>query len=145
MTIIGRKDKIDLPEFGLFDIDAKIDTGAYGCALHCHRTEVHVEDGVDTLSFMLLDPDHPEYEHKVFKTTHFSDKVVKSSSGLAEHRYTVYTTIRLFGEDMEVECSLTDRREMKHPILLGRKLLTKKYLVDVSLKNLSFKQKTKAS
>ncbi|MBU2915380.1 MULTISPECIES: ATP-dependent zinc protease family protein [Reichenbachiella] len=141
MKTIGRKDKIDLPEFQLFEIDAKIDTGAYGNALHCHHTKIEKRNGVDTLSFQILDPDHPDYEGQVFYTSKFSEKSVKSSNGELEHRFLIKTEIVLFGETTEIEFSLTDRSNMRNPILLGRTFLSGNYLVDVQLKNLSFKKK----
>lgn len=61
MNIFGRHERIDLPDFGYSQIKSKIDTGAYGNALHYSK--------------------------------------------------------------------------MKFPILLGRKFLKNKYLVDVGLKN----------
>lgn len=141
MITIGRKDKVNVPEFDLVAIDAKIDTGAYGSALHCHHTKVEVKDGVEILSFQILDPDHPEYEDRIFSTKHFDTKTVKSSNGELEERYTIQTEILIFGEEQEIEFSLTDRRNMKNPILLGRTFLAGKYMVDVQLKNLSHKKK----
>ena len=35
--VIGRIDKADFPLLGLFDIDVKIDTGAYTSSIHCHK------------------------------------------------------------------------------------------------------------
>ncbi|PIB37603.1 peptidase [Reichenbachiella sp. 5M10] len=145
MITIGRKDKIDLPEFQLYDIDVKVDTGAYGSALHCHSTKIVLRDGVETLAFKILDPDHPEYEGQVYYTTKFNQKRVKSSNGELEHRYTIKTTMVLFGKVKVIEFSLTDRSNMKNPILLGRKFLSGKFLVDVKLKNLSFQKKNNIS
>jgi hypothetical protein len=141
MKIIGRKDRIDLPEFKLFDIYAKIDTGAYGCALHCHHIELLEIEGKPVLSFKVLDPSHPEYEEQTFYSRVFNDKIVKNSGGITEHRYTVKTAMIVFGKERKVEFSLTDRKDMKHPVLIGRKFLYKRYLVDVRLKNVSYKQK----
>lgn len=141
MITIGRKDKVDLPEFDLVGIDVKIDTGAYGSALHCHHTIIEEIDGEEVLSFQILDPDHPEYEDRIFRTKHFDRKTVKSSNGDMEERYTIQTEIMLFGQEQEIEFSLTDRRKMKNPILLGRTFLAGKYLVDVQLKNLSHKKR----
>jgi hypothetical protein len=50
MQTLGRSDRVDLPGLGLFNIHAKIDTGAYTSSLHCSRAEV--KDGV--LEFVLL-------------------------------------------------------------------------------------------
>ena len=141
MKTIGRIDKIDLPDLGLSDIEAKVDTGAYGCSLHCHHIETIMENGIHTLTFKVLDPSHDLYENRVFKVTGFSEKVVKSSTGQAENRYTIKTTLVIFGKKRKVEFSLTDRKEMKYPILIGRKFLTKRFLVDVQQKDLSYKEK----
>ena len=49
---IGRREVIDFPSLGLYGIVAKVDTGAYTTALHCH--DIREEEGV--LYFKLLDP-----------------------------------------------------------------------------------------
>jgi hypothetical protein len=141
MLTIGRKDKVDLPNLGLFDIEVKIDTGAYGCALHCHHISVLEEEGKKVLTFKVLDPTHPEYEDKPYFFEEFSDKMVKNSGGDKEHRYTIKLEMIIFGQPWLVEFSLADRKEMKYPVLIGRKFLAKKYIVDVRLKDLSFKIK----
>lgn len=143
--IIGRKDKVDLPELGIYDVEAKVDTGAYGNALHCHKMEVLAINGKDILRFKVLDPTHPEYKDKYFESESFRFKEVKSSIGKKELRYVVKTKIRLFGRTFKTEFSLTDRKEMRHPILIGRKFLSNKFLVDVKAKNLSYTLKTQKS
>lgn len=142
MIVIGRKDKIDLPELGFSNIDAKVDTGAYGCALHCHHVEVIQQNGQPVLSFKVLDPSHPEYDDKVLLVKNFNDKIVKNSGGQAEHRYTIKTKVVIFNKKRTVEFSLTDRQEMKYPVLLGRKFLKNRFLVDVQHTDLSFNLKT---
>ncbi len=141
MLVIGRRDFLSLPALGLDDIQVKIDTGAYGCSLHCHEIEVVQKSGKDVLRFKLLDPKHPEYQDQYTYAQDFSDKIVKNSSGIAEHRYTITTEVHIFNMDYNVEFSLTDRAGMKYPILLGRKFLRKRFIVDVSLKNLSKRKK----
>lgn len=139
--IIGRVDKIDLPQLKLFNVDAKIDTGAYGCALHTHHTEVVEQEGQPALRFKVLDPDHPEYEDRYFYFHEFSDKNVKNSFGIAEHRFTIRTVMLVFGKKYSVEFSLTDRKDMRFPVLLGRKFLSRGFLVDVRVTNASFELK----
>lgn len=141
MIIIGRRDYLNLPSFGLEDIQAKIDSGAYGCSLHCHEIELIKIDDKEVLRFKLLDPKHPEYNDKFNYASDFNDKIVKSSSGIAEHRYTITTEANIFNQTFVIEFSLTDRANMKYPILLGRKFLRKRFVVDVSLKNLSRRRK----
>lgn len=137
MIIIGRRDYLNLPSFGLADIQAKIDTGAYGCSLHCHEIGVVKVDDKEVLRFKLLDPKHLEYQDKFNYASEFNDKIVKSSSGIAEHRYTIITEANIFNQTHIIEFSLTDRANMKYPILLGRKFLRGRFVVDVALKNLS--------
>jgi hypothetical protein len=76
-------------------------------------------------------------------TKNFKEKKIKSSFGQIEERFVIKTKIKLFDRVIRAEFSLSDRTEMKYPILLGRKLLRNRFIVDVSLYNLSFNQKNK--
>lgn len=140
--IIGRRDKVDMPGLHLTDMDVKIDTGAYGNALHCHMMEEIVDGRVKKLRFKVLDPSHPEYKELFFYSEEYRRKKVKNSGGKAELRYAIKTTILLFGKTYITEFSLTNRKKMRHPILIGRKFLSGKFLVDVKVKNVSYIMKT---
>lgn len=125
--VIGSLEKVSFPQYGINDIVAKIDTGAYTGALHCTNITLEKVDGGKILHFSPFD--HPE----ITKTAdNFLIKYVKSSNGERQQRYFVDTTISLDGEDYEIILSLADRSEMKWPVLIGRKFL-KNYdlLVDV--------------
>jgi hypothetical protein len=139
--IIGRRDRIDLPGLGYRNIKVKIDTGAYGSVIHCRQVKVIRKGGKKVLSFVLLDPGHPRYRNKACNFEHYEDKLVKSSSGESEHRYLIITDALIFGETIQTEFTLTDRSQMKYPILLGRKFLNQRFMVDVSLRDLSYKLK----
>ncbi len=128
---IGRRELIDFPELGLFGIAAKIDTGAYTTALHCH--DIREENGV--LYFKLLDPSHPDYTEKEQKFTLYSQKEIKNSAGESEKRYIIKTIVRIGKKRIKSVISLTDRGTMRYPVLIGRKLLRNKFVVDVSLLN----------
>lgn len=136
-SIIGRLEKVHLPEWGLEDIDAKVDTGAYSSSLHCHH--IHLVDGSEgkKVRFNLLDPDHPAYNERLFELDVHDRREVKSSNGIAEERVFVKTKIRIGNDVYDIELSLADRSEMKYPLLLGRKFLRERFLVDVSKTNLS--------
>ncbi len=141
---IGRIDKADFEEFGLEEIDVKIDTGAYGCAIHCDHIEEIVEKGEKLLRFQLLDPEHPKYNHKSFTTPNYTVKTVKSSTGVPEERFVINTEINLFDKNFNIRLSLTDRGEMRYPVLLGRTLLNGNFIVDTSKTNVSFKRKKRS-
>lgn len=140
---IGRADKIDLPDFELFNIDAKIDSGAYTSAINCTKVKVKTINGEKVLSFSIAGNRIHEKRARSFSTTNFVQKRIKSSNGEIEERYVVKTHIVLFGHKILTEFSLSDRSKMKFPILLGRKLLRLGFVVDVRKKNLSFQKKNK--
>ena len=134
-TLIGRIDIVDFPLLDLLGIDIKIDSGAYTSSFHCHN--IKEENGV--LKCQFLDPDHSKYHKKIFQFKTYTLKSIKSSNGITEDRYLVSTEIFIFGETYPIKLSLTERGAMKYPVLLGRKFLSKRFLIDTSKKNLSFK------
>jgi hypothetical protein len=141
MKTIGRKEKISLPDWGLMDLTAKIDTGAYTSSIHCEFWEERLEKEVPMLYFKILDPSHKKYNGRLLYTRSFTQKKVKNSFGQEELRYKVSTKVLMFGEEFEAEFTLTDRSKMRIPILLGRKMLTGRFVVDVKEINLSKKFK----
>ena len=143
MKIIGRVDIADFPEINLQDIKIKVDTGAYTSSIHCHDVHEVKSNGEKHIEFELLDPSHPEYENKVYKVKNYNEKAIKSSNGIIEHRYIIKTIIVIFNEKYPIELSLSERSDMKFPILLGRKFLNKQFIVNPSLINVSFKLKSK--
>lgn len=132
--IIGRAEYIDFPEWNLYGISAKIDTGAYTSSLHCHHIERTNKEGKEYVRFNLLDPSHETYNEKLFELPIFKSKTVKSSNGVSEERFIVKTTLILLGKSLVAELSLTDRSEMRYPVLIGRKLIKGNFIVDVSKK-----------
>jgi len=136
---IGRFELVDLPEWELYGLQAKTDTGAYSCSIHCHKVKLSKEGGNEILEFQLLDPDRPNYHDRIYRTQDFRIKKVTNSFGQSEERYLVKTKIMMFGELVETDFTLTDRGTMRFPILLGRKLLKRRYLVNVDRTNLSYK------
>lgn len=140
MKIIGRVEHVSFPEWNLFDLDAKIDTGAYTSSLHCHHIEKFEKKGKLFVRFNLLDPLHETYNDILFELPVYKEKTVKSSNGTTAQRTIVKTKMQLSDDSFDVELSLADRSEMKYPVLLGRKLLKKRFLVEVSKKYLAKKQ-----
>ncbi|SMO90446.1 ATP-dependent zinc protease family protein [Fodinibius sediminis] len=137
LDVIGRLESVDFPEWELFDIDAKIDTGAYTSSLHCHHIESFDKNGRPHVRFNLLDPSHETYNDKLFRLPVYNTKTIKSSNGTTETRFIIKTLIRIFGKELEVELSLANRSEMRYPVLIGRKLINGHFLVDPSKKYLT--------
>ncbi len=141
MKILGPSDRVDLPGLGLTDIHAKIDTGAFTCSLHCSRAEI--VDG--KLEFILLDDEHPEFTGMKFTFEKFTKREIKNSFGEAEKRYVIKTTITILNRTYRAEFSLSDRDKLRFPVLLGRKILRHRFLIDVTEKDLSYKAKIRVN
>ncbi len=129
--IIGRIERVDFPELGIKDIYAKIDTGAYSNTLHCR--DIQVKE--NKLYFKVLDPGHPIFSQKEHCFADFKQKKIKNSFGEVEKRYLIKTNIKIAGRLIKSIISLSDRGTMRYPVLIGRKSLRNKFVVDVSLKN----------
>ena len=134
LKIIGRTEQVDIPEWELYELSAKIDTGAYTSSLHCHHIRSFKKNGKPFVRFKLLDPSHDIYDDKLFELPVYKTKKVKSSNGQIEERFIVKATIVLAGQTLKAQLSLTDRSEMRYPLLIGRKLLRGRFLVDVQRK-----------
>jgi len=134
--IIGRTEIIDLPELGMYNIEAKIDTGADTSVLHCEDFEITEKNDQRFITCHIK----PHLEDEEILTIIFPihrERVVKSSFGQTETRHIFVTKIRMFDQLYDIKLSLRDRSSMSYPMLLGRNFISKKFLVDVSKKNLA--------
>ena len=139
--LLGRRELVDFPAFALGGVEAKVDTGAYTSAIHC--TDIRVEDQGQprpVLTVRLLDPGHADADGRALTFTEFALRDIRSSNGEVQERYVIQAVVRLYGEDFEADFSLSDRSDMKYPVLLGRSLLRQgRFVVDVAKRNLSCK------
>ena len=127
---VGRTENISFPELKIESIKAKVDTGAYGVALHVDS--IRLEDG--KLYFTIGDE---EFSYIKFKTI-----VVKNSFGKVQKRFSIFTKLTIGDSIYKFYVSLTDRKNMKYPVLIGRRFLYKfNYLVDVTKKNINDRNK----
>jgi len=133
-NIIGKTTRIDLPKLGFMGIAAKVDTGAYYCSLHCHHIEIKEIKGEKILCFRLLDPSHPEYRDKEIHFKTYGEKIIKNSFGDSEARFVIRTAVRVNARRIKTYITLTNRGSMKYPMLIGRRLLKNKFVVDVAVK-----------
>lgn len=141
---IGRRELVNFPELQLFEIEAKVDTGAYTSALHCTDIrEERLPDGRLVIRFNLLDDSHPQYNHRPFEFHEFAVRDIKNSFGDIQQRYVIKTAIQVFDTIIEAEFSLSDRSDMRYPVLIGRMLLNRNFIVDVSRKYVAYKRRLK--
>jgi len=143
---VGRRELVDFPKFQLWGVEAKVDTGAYTSAIHCSNIKVVTgPDGQPRLRVLLLDPSHPDFDGTLMEFTEFSLRDIKSSNGEVQERYVIRAVLRIFGEDFNTEFSLSDRSDMRYPVLLGRLLLRQgHFVVDVARRNVSYRAQAAA-
>lgn len=67
----------------------------------------------------------------------YKTKSVKSSNGVVQTRASIKVQVKFAGKVYQTVVSLTNRSDMKYPMLIGRKFLKDRFLVDVSKKNLT--------
>ena len=113
------------------NISAKIDTGADASAIWA--SEIHVDrEGV--LRFMLFGEGSPHYTGRVFRRTDFGVAKVKSSNGTAQLRYRTHLTVEIGGRKIRALFYLSDRSTQKFSVIIGRRTIAGRFLVDVSQK-----------
>lgn len=129
ISTLGSKEVVSFPELGFADVPAKVDTGADSSAIWASRAVVNAQG---ELSFTLFAPGNRFYTGKELLTTEFKRTSVKNSSGDREFRYKVRLLVRLDGRKIRAWFNLADRSSMRYPVLLGRRLLHGKFVVDVA-------------
>lgn len=142
-VIIGRSEELGFVDFDAPNVPAKTDTGAYRSAVHAKNITLSKETG--ELSFDLLGG-HPVCGdmHKIVITKRFTTATVENSFGHREERFEVRLKVKLGPKVFIAGFTLADRAKKIYPILLGRKLLNNRFLVDSaksSLNRVELKQK----
>ena len=118
-TIIGWKEHVSLPDLGIGKFVAKIDTGATYCALHA--TEIAVSHGMVSFRFEGGETVTAELAGR---------KRIVSSNGQSDSRPLISTRVKIGQKLMRTDVTLIDRSTMKDKMLIGRKFLSGRYLVD---------------
>ena len=127
--VVGRREIISILDLELFDLDAKVDTCADSNSLHCD--DIFIDDE-KFVHFTLLDEVHASYHGKKIKMPLYKLKKVKSSNGTIQIRASIKVDILFYNKRYTTIISLTNRSDMKYPMLIGRKFLANRFLVDVS-------------
>lgn len=140
--LIGRREFVNFPDFSLQNVEVKVDTGAYTSSIHvAWCKEVSTKEGDAVLEVVFLDPNHPSYLGKSHFFQNFRKKKVKSSNGQDQLRFFIKMKMEMMGLNFITEFSLTERNGLRYPILIGRKTLNRRFIVDTQLKHLSNKLK----
>lgn len=128
LPIIGWRELIQLPELGLHELPAKIDTGARTSSLHGHVVEEFEREGEKFVRFSV---DFPERNlSQICEAVHVDIRGITSSNGKTQRRYVIKTPLVIGDVEFRAEISLADRSDMKFPMLIGRSSLRRRFVVD---------------
>ena len=130
LDIIGRVERISFPDLGLRFVPAKIDTGADLSSIWA--TAVKEDNGV--LKFKLFGKKSKFYTGQTIEVEapHYLLTRIANSFGQRELRYVVKFQVKINNKVVRSSFTLADRSNKTYSILIGRKLLNKKFVVDVS-------------
>lgn len=127
LDIIGRDALIDFTGY-TSNVPAKVDTGADSSSVWASEVSVD-EEGV--LRFALFAKGSELYTGQRIKRRNFRVAQVKSSSGHVQIRYQVRLSVVIGGRRIRAYFNLSDRSRNQYPVLIGRRTLAGKFLVDV--------------
>jgi len=130
LSSIGWREWVALPDLNLPAIKAKVDSGARTSALHAYLIEPYRQDDVDMLRFMI----HPIQRNQDIKVEcHcpiFDQREVTDSGGHREMRYVIQSDIVVGAARWPIEITLTNRDTMLFRMLLGRRAMEDRFMVD---------------
>lgn len=127
--VVGRTEFIDFPEWGIFGLHAKVDTGARTSALHVEDL-IRLPD--NEVLFHVVVSQKPKPKTVAVRARILKWAKVRASSGHYTVRCFVSTRAKIGPLEKEIEISLDSREKMAYRMLLGRKALEKDFIVDVS-------------
>lgn len=152
---VGWQEYLGLPALGIPAIAVKVDTGARTSALHvqdvtpsadgatvqfrvCLRRRDFSQGVADPFQPVAIAPDQPSTPKDFIAlspllTVPLVDcRTITSSNGTPENRYVIATPIQLGKHQWQTEITLTDRTSMEFGMLLGRRAMEPRIIVDPS-------------
>ena len=130
LKTIGWREWVAMPDLGIVEVKAKVDTGADNSSLHAFNIERFFEDGAEMVRFEI----HPRQRKRrpsidcVARVV--GERKVKNPGGRSELRPVIRTKLVVAGEELDALVNLTTRDEMTFRMLLGRRTVRNHFLVD---------------
>ncbi|MGA9279505.1 ATP-dependent zinc protease [Ilumatobacter sp.] len=132
-SLIGWREWVAFPEWGVAAMKAKTDTGARTSALHATDIEEFERDGVRWARFVMHPWQRNDDDPHPVEAPCVDQRAVTSSSGTRSVRPVISAVIDLDGSPHDIELTLTRRDEMGFRMLLGRNAMAGRYIIDPSL------------
>lgn len=130
LEVVGWREWVVLPMLRIPAVKAKIDTGARTSALHAFDLDYFERDGREFVRFRV----HP-FQRSTKVTVEAEAEVleyrrVRTSSGHVTVRPVIVTPIELAGRRWDIELTLANRDAMGFRMLLGRRTMRRRFVVD---------------
>jgi len=132
--VVGWKEHAALPDLKIKDVIAKMDTGANLASIDASEIKYSTKSGIKHVNFKVM-----KRNNTVRKTSAplAGFKRIKSSNGDVERRPYIKTTLLVDGISKKIELTLTDRGPMDYTMLIGRKALGRRWVVNPSVSYLT--------
>ncbi len=127
---MGWREWVALPDLGISEVKAKVDTGARSSALHAFDIRPFLANGTQKVRFKVHPFQRNEIDTVETEAEVFDRREVRNSGGKAELRYAILTSIELAGQRWSIELTLTNRDVMGFRMLLGRQAVRGRFFVD---------------
>jgi hypothetical protein len=128
VRVVGKSEKLGFPELDYFDVPARIDTGAYTSAIWASKIQKYKSG---RLGVVFFGEGSPLYDGKVHYFDTYEKTIITSSTGDIQERYKVKLLIKFAKKKVRGEFTLADRSTQVYPVLVGRKILRGRFVVDV--------------
>ena len=140
LPVLGRSTSISFCDQNINDIEARVDTGADYSAIHATDVRELKDNNGKYLSFRLLDPSHKAYQLQEIKIRDYEKVNVRNTTGDLQQRYAIRIEVAIQGKKFVTPFTLADRSKMLYPVLLGRRALSRNFLVDTSQRSVDNKK-----
>jgi len=132
LITVGWREWVGLPELSLAHIKAKVDTGAKTSCLHAFSVDPFEKEGKTWVRFG-IHPIQNDTDTEVYCEAEVTDqRDVKDSGGHMEQRYVITTQLILGKQQWPIELTLTNRDNMMFRMLLGRRAMENRIIVNPS-------------
>jgi len=129
-AIIGWREWVQLPDLGVIEMKVKVDTGADNSSLHAFNLERFERNGTEYVRFEI----HPKQRSRKpsiqCEAPLAMEKKVKNPGGRSELRPVIRTRVLVAGMELNALVNLTSRDEMGFRMLLGRRAVRSKFVID---------------
>ena len=128
LPVVGWRELVHLPDLGVHNLPAKIDTGARTSSLHATVLDEYERDGEQFVRFAVDFPQ--QHVRQVCEAVHVDWRGITSSNGKTQRRRIIKTPLRIGDVEFRAEISLANRADMRFPMLIGRSSLRRRFVVD---------------